>query len=145
MAVRFKDLGLTRIRDQLGKFLRGSIKIGFIGDPELATIAAVQEFGSAAKNIPARSFMRSALEQARTEIAKAHARIIGRLMEGKINAQRAAEELGEFIRQAIIKRIDTAQSWAVPLAAATAAAKGHSRPLRDSDAMRNGLVVEVVL
>jgi hypothetical protein len=165
MTVRLNDRLLTRIRDEVGRFMRGKIRVGFLDD-ELATIAAVHEFGSSGTstesnrgrgapssdpsrsrrrggNIPSRPFIRQGLEAERSQIARKHREVVGKLMTGRIGAKRAGQELGDFLVGVLQRSIDRSPAWAVPLKPATSAAKGSDHPLIDEGVLRAGIRVEV--
>jgi len=141
MRLKIEDKLFRKIQREINKLTSAKIKIFF--DGQQATIAAFQEFGTI--NIPARPFMRTAIAIGDAAIVAIRKRLIKAVFEGRMLARAAADDLAEFIRKLIIKRIDDASAWAIPLAASTVAAKGSSAPLRDTDRMRNALKVSVVL
>lgn len=140
--VTLNDKPLRKLRRTLKQLTGVRIRVGFF-DRESATIAAFQEFGTV--NIPARPFIRSAIEVEQGELREALALVMKGVYEGRFSAKVAAQTLADFIKRLILKRIDTASSWAVRLADPTIAKKGHARPLVDTGAMRAALRVEVVL
>lgn len=142
MTVRVNDRLFRKIQREINKLVSVKLKVGFF-DGETASVAAFQEFGTI--NIPARPFMRSSIAMGGRAISQTRRKLIRAVFEGRKTARAAADELAEFVRELILNRIDTASSWAAPLAASTVAAKGSSVPLRDTDKMRDSLKVRVVL
>ena len=145
MAVRLIDRGLKRITREFGRLIGAKVSIGF-DDDEVAEYALFQEFGFTDRGggfVFPKPFMRRAISENRSEIRDGQAKIIRAVIAGRFSAKDGAEAMGDFIRRLIIKQIDTASSWARPLAASTIAKKGHARPLEDSKDMRNSLTVKV--
>lgn len=142
MRLTINDKLFRKIQREVNQLTAVKIKVGFEGGEE-TSIAAFQEFGTV--NIPARPFMRTAIAMGDSAIVATRKRLIKAVFEGRMLARTASDTLAEFIRNLIIKRIDTASSWAVPLEASTVAAKGSSAPLVDTGKMRDALKVRVVL
>lgn len=140
--VTLNDKPLQKLRRTLKKLTGARLKVGFF-DGESASVAAFQEFGTI--NIPARPFIRSAIELGADEIRRGQVLVLKGVYEGRFSAKEAADALADFVKRLILKRLDEAIRWAAPLDAATIAKKGNAIPLVDTGTMRDALRVEVKL
>jgi hypothetical protein len=157
-----KDTGYAKLKEALLQLTGGFVKVGFPegkapgspGDPgkarkkgkpkkpwdnmsEVARIAAWNEFGVPAKNIPSRPYFRNAIDGSREELKEFKKDIFEQVTQGKINPHQAFELIGLWmqnkIRESILKG-----SWK-PNAERTKREKGSSKPLIDSGQMINSL------
>lgn len=139
--------GLLRARlDELASKIRtgGYVRAGFLegatypdGTP-VATVAAVQNFGSPAQGIPPRPFFTNAIRQYSPEWGAKLGKV---LAANDWDTERSLELLGEImvgdIKQSIV---DTNEP---PLAEKTIERKGFEKPLIDTSHMINSVSAEV--
>jgi len=132
------EAALNEIAAKLGK--GGSVKVGFLktatypdGKP-VAMIAAIQDYGAPARNIPPRPFFRNMVAEKNKTWPKA---VELNLKATKYDVPSTLDRVGAGIagqlRQSII---DTNSP---PLAPATVAAKGFAKPLVDTGHMLNSI------
>lgn len=100
----------------------------------MALIAGVQEYGSPKQGIPARPFMRPAVDENIDRLNELKVRLFGKLIDGYVTGEQALGLLGEFLVSKVRKKITTITT--PPLAPATIARKRSSKPLIDSGQMR---------
>lgn len=93
--------------------------------PTIAEIASYNEFGTG--HIPARSFIRAAIDEHEAELQRMAVRLGQGVVTGALSAGQALEALGEYARGVMIERIHA--HIAPPNAPATIARKGSSTPL----------------
>lgn len=101
---------------------------------DMATIAAVHEFGSKARNIPARSFLRPAFDVHKKKLMRLKERLAKDMIDGKIGFQQAFGILGEFAVNKVKRQIDAVME--PPLKPESIRRKGSSKPLIDTGQMR---------
>ncbi len=147
------DRGLARVAQRLaGNGAR--VKVGILADapkdhPEgwaggqgepatLLEVAAFQEFGAPAANVPQRSFVRATVDARESEIQSAQAR---QIIAGKITAGTALERLGAKIQGMMQQRI--AQGIEPENAPSTIERKGSSKPLVDTGQLRSAISYQV--
>jgi len=102
-----------------------------------ATVAAVQEFGSADGRIPERSFLRAGIEDGRDKIIKAYEKVLPQVSDGKMDIETAQSLVGEIAVGHIKERISDGIS--PPNAQSTIDAKGSSTPLIDTGHLRQSI------
>lgn len=100
-------------------------------------VAAVNNFGSQSRKIPARRFMQEAAPLAIESTAPVAEALVPLLNEGKITIEEILKQMGPYAEAAFKKKI-TDGPWA-PNAPSTAEKKGSSKPLEDTLLMRNSL------
>lgn len=100
-------------------------------------VAAVNNFGSAGRGIPARPFMVEGAEPAIEATQPIAAALIPLLNQGKVTPAEILKQMGPFAEAAFKKKL-TDGPWE-PNAPSTVAAKGSSRPLIDTGLLRNSL------
>jgi hypothetical protein len=106
-------------------------------------IAAVHEFGAPKRNIPMRSFMRTALDENRNNIEHLMEVEYKQAALGRLTLEQAIGRVGEAMVNAIKNKIR--QGPFEPLAESTIRAKKSSKPLIDTAQMLNSIQhVEVV-
>ncbi len=97
-----KDMGMQRVIDEI------NIEGGFVDtgvqpdeDEELLIIAGANEFGT--KNIPARPYIRGAIDNSEAEILELAERYSGEIIDGTTSRYNALTFMGQFI-EGLIKR-----------------------------------------
>ena len=104
---------------------------------KLATIGAVQEFGSADGRIPERSFLRVPLRQKEPEIRQTFKMLMPQVVDRQITVMQMFDQIGAraagFSQEAIAAGIAPAN------APSTIAKKGSATPLIDSGNMRQSI------
>lgn len=139
-------IGIDNLKKDLQDLKEAEITIGYQGQsgrrlhPEgsgatIAEVASYMEYGTA--DIPARPFLRTALQQKETEIRKVIKKAMADLIDQRADIMTAIAHVGDAAVEAVRDTIDNASAWAAPLAASTIKAKGSSNPLVDSGAMRD--------
>ncbi len=107
------DKGLARLLTAI-KRMQGQpfSKIGIMGaqqvkgaDFNMASLATVQEFGSADGHTPERSFIRSTMIEEKARFLEMNKRLIGSIVEGKRTTKQALGIAGEVIAAAIKEQI----------------------------------------
>ncbi len=78
--LKMSNTELPKLSKELKK-MRIQIRVGILGNGDLASIGAVQEFGVKSKNIPSRSFLRLSFEKQPEEVNK----IIQNRLSGNYN------------------------------------------------------------
>jgi len=101
----------------------------------VAVVAAANEFGTS--TIPARSFMRTTVDEQRRIMAKETERDIGRTLDLKEKKGEVLSDTAEKLRDAIKKKIETLSSPAN--AARTIKQKGFNNPLIETRVMQNAI------
>ena len=118
---------LVNISEEIKFLSENIVEIGILGEdaerkPEkngvakattILEYAVYNEFGT--KHIPARPFMRTAIEESSQTIQKTIERCIQKILQGKMTGYVALKIMGETIRGLIIKSIQDAKNWATPL------------------------------
>ncbi|MCK5090718.1 MAG: hypothetical protein KAQ88_12140, partial [Hyphomicrobiaceae bacterium] len=135
----YKDMGAKKISEQLDYLGELFLTIGFQGATALAiypdrttpinvaTVALYNEFGT--QNAPARPFMRRTITDNMREIQAEAAKNFAKVAALKLSAIDAMNEIGRFVAQKMVDRIDKSPSWAIPNAESTILDKGHDHPL----------------
>lgn len=104
-------------------------------------VAIVHEFGSDARGIPERSFLRAWFDENSDNCRAAMAAMMQAVLEGKYAKDQAIELLAQRFVAEIQKRI--AQGIPPPNAPATIAAKGSATPLIDTGQLRSSISYKV--
>lgn len=121
---------LVEIINEIEYFSNHIVEIGILaldkekkgsGKATILEYAVYNEFGT--RDIPARPFMRNAIESNKESIQKYIERASSEVINGKISGRQGLIQIGEFIRGLIIVSIQTATNWAEPLAKKTLKAK----------------------
>lgn len=137
---------LTRRLTEMGRNVESAktLRVGFLenatypdGTP-VALVAAVQEFGSPANNIPARPFFRSMVKDKEGEWPDAIAAL---LKTNGYDAEKTLNKAGLTIAGQL--RDSIVNGKYAPLAPATIRRKGFDRPLVDTGHMLNSVDHEV--
>lgn len=118
----------------------GTLRVGFLegatypDGTSVATVAAIQEFGAPAQNIPPRPFFRGMIHDHADEWGGI---LAGLLKTNDYDGAAALALMGDGIagqlRDSIVKLTDP------PLAPSTIAAKGSSKPLVETGVLLNGI------
>lgn len=107
---------LKKIQKQISLLKSGYVKIGWLanskypankGGMNVATIAAIQEYGAPSKGIPPRSFIRSTQTKKRKEWREVIAKSFKACINGKWEASKAYTVIGATIQGDIQKTITT--------------------------------------
>jgi hypothetical protein len=148
--VTFEDKGLQALFDKLAELKALRVRIGY-SDAEgrerypgttvsVALVAAINEFGWAARKIPERSFARSTLVEQRGAIkAMVEANSI-KVCNGDMTPVEAMSQVGEFLCAKIREKLLSASGWAAPLDPDTVRQKGgNATPLSDTGLLAKNL------
>lgn len=154
VTVTRKDLGIGKLREDLKRLNDLRVNVGVIGEAaqrqhpnaDGATVGEVANwvhFGT--WNIPARPYIDHAIANSRSEVATASKRAAADLIDGRSTGPEGAlTRVGEVLMRAVRESIDSAISWAEPLALSTIAKKGHAAPLVDTGTLREATNFEIV-
>lgn len=143
----YKDLGAAKIGERMDELNNLSLTIGFQGATAMtmypdgkinvATVALFNEFGT--QNMPARGFMRRAITENLNEIRLALVFAFKAVIELRETPVAAMAAVGRFIAEKMVEAIDTASTWAAPLAPSTVKSKGHAEPLFETGLMKKSI------
>lgn len=149
-SVRDTDRGMKRIVKLLGREARRArVDVGWFkeaqheGGVQTATIASVHEFGAPEHSIPARPMLSRTVDENRAKFREQYRDAWARAIDGRERIESALLRYGQDVRTAIIRTITRGPH--TPLAPATIARKGSSKPLIDTGAMRDQVDVRVGL
>lgn len=106
-----------------------------------AELAAIHEFGSPARNIPERSFLRKPLINNAAVIANLAKNAVGKFITGQITAEAALGALGEEAKN--ISKVAIAEGITPALKPATIKRKKSTKPLIDTGQLLNSITYEV--
>ena len=146
-----KDLGYKRIIKDSEKIKGSFLTIGVhdgegseIYEDSSATVAEVafwNEYGTV--TAPERSFLRSTIDENRTELERLTAKLLGEVISGKLDTNKALSKLGFKIETMVKKKIlDLNDPVNAP---STVAEKGFNNPLVDSRRLWRSIAFEVVM
>ncbi|MCP4055121.1 MAG: hypothetical protein GY739_19190 [Mesoflavibacter sp.] len=110
-----------------------------------AVIAAVHEYGSLTRNVPARPFLRPGVANAIPKINKLLQIKLPDFVEGSINADGVFTLVGEIARSEIVRMWDN-NNWS-PLkskSAQKAVEKGNRQILLDTGHLKNSITYQVI-
>lgn len=113
-----------------------------VTDIFLVELAAIHEFGSPAAHIPERSFIRRTFDTKHTEIRALATKLAAKIVDGKMDIDKALTVLGQFCA-AEVKKTITRDRIPPPLKPATIEAKGSNRPLVDTGRLLGAISYEV--
>lgn len=137
---RDRDRGWKRIKRETKALTRKAVKVGIQSDGgDVLNRAFFNEFGTS--TIPARPFISTAFDENRDDLHKMKGRLWDGVIQGKINAARAAALLGEHHQNQVKEKITSIDT--PPNAESTIRMKGSSNPLIDSGDMRSAVRYEV--
>jgi len=139
-----KDLGFDKIK----KLKNHYVDVGVFGkeDAEMVIIAAVHEFGNpknrfygkAKAPIPARPFIRPAIDNSRKEILKFMDKHKEALFVGKMSPQQYFNKLGVMMEAAVVKYMNDSSNFAEN-SDLTKKLKGSSKPLYDTGHLQQSI------
>lgn len=137
-----RDHGWARATRRLVSLEDADVTVGVHADAgaDLATIAAVHEFGSADGDIPERSFLRSTADERRRRYAEQLAQAAGRMVDGQPQGtaiRAVGEAMAEDVRRKIASGIDPAND------PETAERKGHGRTLIETGELLRSITAKV--
>lgn len=111
------------------------------GEFSNAELAAIHEFGSPARNIPERSFLRKPLISNAAAIANLAKNAAGKFIMGQITAEAALGAIGEEAKS--ISKTEITEGITPALKPATIKRKKSSKPLIDTGQLLNSITYEV--
>lgn len=151
------DMGMADVVREIGNLEGSYVKVGFQQGEvtryqakgqrtkkaglSMPQIAAVNEFGT--DTVPARSFMRTAFDENRTQIVKVIDSEYDKVVAGTRDVRRSLNLIGLFMTSLIQKKIRAIHY--PPNAKATIARKKSSKPLIDFGQMVQSVRHEVVI
>ena len=113
---------IVEICQEMGYLSKHTVEIGILaidksltgedGKTSILEYAIYNEFGT--PSIPARPFMRNALDSNKEYIGNLIKTAVADVVKGIIKGKPALMRVGETIRGLIIQSIATAQAWAIP-------------------------------
>lgn len=155
-----RDLGWNAVMREINRMKGSHTKVGFpsegtvhnVGEgeqysdmSEVATIAAVHEFGAPARHIPERSFLRSGIDENRPALQEKQAKVAGLVLDGRMTVDRALGILGEFAKGRIQAKITSGPFEALSQRTIDARTRPSTKPLIDTGSMRQTVQhVEVI-
>lgn len=119
----------------------GAVGIKYPDGTSVVLVAAVNNYGSASRGIPARPFMSESAEPAVKATAPVAATMVRIINRGKATPEDALREMGPFAVGAFQTTI-TDHAW-VPNAPYTVQQKGSAKPLIDTGLLRSSLTFVV--
>lgn len=141
-----RDRGYAKVIATIRDVATGHVTVGVHGDAgdeqdgtPLAVVAAANEFGT--ETIPARSFIRSTIDESKEEIRSVQRRALTAVVLGRITPARGLGIIGQLVQSKIQAKI--ASNIPPPNAPATIAKKGSSRTLIDSGNLRQAITYTV--
>lgn len=141
MTVTDTDRGMGAIGRVVNAARDRDVKVGVQSESgQLVNVATYNEYGTA--TIPARPFIRSAIDENAADIGKAAAMLGGRVLDAEINKEQALGSLGLFAQRKIVEKIRS--NIPPPNAPSTVNAKGSSATLIDSGQLRQSIRHKVV-
>lgn len=145
MQIKMDTTGLRLLKKKLKKV---KIKVGLPkGTPNhksgvsIIEIGTIHEFGSDARHIPERSFIRSTMNEQKANYFKLAQAQGVKIIEGTQSIDKSTETLGIWGQREIIKKFRD-NDWA-PNAPFTVALKGSSTPLIDTGQLRQSITWSV--
>lgn len=144
--------GFKRTAKTLG---RKRVRVGIFGgrrnpasNEALGKIAVIMEYGSALVltrpgHIPARPFMRRAIDRNQRHYFRFMREVLGPLHKGRLNIRTVLTRLGRSVQMDIRQEIAEARDWAAPLSQRRIREKGHDRPLVDTGALFDNIKFRV--
>ena len=130
----------------LAKKLEGATRV-LVGVPEgagayedgltIATIAAVNNFGSADGHIPARPFLQPAIEKGAPQYQRLAEVMIPKVLTGEMDMTMLLEQMGQLAEGHVKQEITDLDT--PPNAQSTIDRKGSSSPLIDTGALRQSI------
>jgi hypothetical protein len=153
--VKVVDRGAAKLLRATKELRTAAVRVGILGgnasagkrqreggssDASVALVAAAHELGL---GVPLRSWLRTPIDTMRPEIEKRLRMLAQKVAHGDLTVDGALEQLGLWLVGELQKGI-AAGLPVTPLAPATIAKKGSSKPLIDTGQMRSSISHEVV-
>lgn len=146
---------LPELTKKVEKMANSHVKIGILeeagshdGDDSTLTVADVasfHEFGTTDANgqthVPERSFIRSSIDDKRSELREMAKKLQGMILTGKMTAKQALGLLGEKMQAEMIRKIN--EGIDPELDPATIKRKGSSTPLIDTGQLKQSIRYKV--
>lgn len=144
------------LKAKLDRADRAHVKVGILAskggnkvhDPKsgltVAEIGAVHEYGSPARGIPQRAWIRPTFVKRADDLKKLTAKAAKRFVEGKVSLARALDILGAWGANAVKQNVTGGARIPPPNAPATIRRKKSTRTLVDSGRMVGAVSWEVV-
>jgi hypothetical protein len=159
------DKGLANIFKEIEKFKSLCVKVGVTeevgsqkpdgSDATLAEYATYNELGTDDGRIPQRPFVRGWVDNNREQIGKTIEKLYGLVSDGKLDAMTAIEQLGEYGESGVgsyIKNGSFKPNSDITINGSKPdkngnkfiKGKGSSKPLIDTDTMRNSIRYQII-
>lgn len=129
--------------------MRARVEVGVPAGPRekggssSALVASVHEFGSPARNIPQRSFLRGGIERNLPGLIALNGANLAAIGRGQMDIETALGRLGQAAAAAVKREI--IEGDFAPLKAATIKRKKSSRPLVDTGQLRQSVTYDVIV
>lgn len=137
-------MNFVKVTGRAIKIPSGQVKIGFLdADDEVLRRAIANELGLG--RVPSRPFMRRTIDKHKKEISTFAINAAMKVMSGRMSKPTMMEKIGKFVATIMRQEIDTAGSWAAPLATETLARKAGHDVLIDSGEMYHDIAFKVEL
>jgi len=147
MTVRVTTDKTQELQAGLAKLIGQRVVVGLVGKRREGNLtnmqlALVHEYGSPARNIPARPFLRPGIEDSKKRIGDLARVAVLAATDGHAEVVNSAmQRIGEEAVSSVKRRIATGPF--VPLKPATKRRKGHGQPLIDTHQMINSITYAV--
>lgn len=134
---------VTRLMEKLAKGNQ-VVRCGFFPEAQypdgtsVAMVAAIQNYGAPARNIPPRPFFTNMVRRGESEWPRV---LVSAIKARNYDIQLALADLGHEMEGELRQSIQ--QTNSPPLRPATIKRKGHSKPLVDTGTMLNSIVSKV--
>ncbi len=138
------DRKFRALRARLDQLADTVVKVGVFagtGEGELATVAAVHEFGN--DHSPERSFLRRTFHEQKDRFAKAIAGASKRVVDGRVAPHAALGALGVLAATAVKNTIARGPHIPPPLKPETVRRKKSRRPLVDTGQLLNSITWKI--
>lgn len=133
---------LPDILKKLRKLTGIEVRIGATGDAETAEIAAVHEFGSLKKGIPARSFVRLGRKKAQTAIGKLARAGVTEIVLKNETAEGLLKGIGQLAKDRMLQNFDKIRTPS--LSPIYAKRKGSKKLLVQEKQLRDSITFVIV-
>lgn len=144
-----KDATWKRLRANLKNLDRAHVKVGVLAGEavsegfDMVALAATQEYGSPARSIPSRPFIRSTFYGPPAWLVDVTKKVAKPVLEGRLDKARALGLLGAVAAGKIRETITTGDGVPPPNAPSTITKKGSTRPLVDTGRMLDAVTWKV--
>lgn len=141
-----RDLGWRRIKTEVRQLHGRGVRVGLLassgssGGVAVVDIAVFNELGT--QHIPARPFLRNAVDRNEKAVAPLAKSLAGAVVAGRLTADQVLDRLGLWMQDKIQDSIRTAFQWAAPNAPSTIRKKGSSKPLIDKGVLLRSVSYE---